>query len=332
MKKGLNWLLRNILRSSLGLLIPAALYAQTIRIDGSSTVYPISKKAVNDFQNLMQGSIKASVTISGTGGGFRKFCRDEMDINNASRPILKQEMEVCQRNNVQYLELPLAYDALTVLVNPLNNWVNFFSVGELKQLWDPAAQGRITTWRQLNPRWPNRAIKHFAPGVDSGTFDYFTEAIVGKMKSSRTDYSASEDDNILLEAIAKERDALGYFGYGYYAENQKKLRALPIDAGKGAVPPSIKTVEDGTYQPLSRPLFLYVSKKSLDRAETRQFIAFYLAKAGQIVKQLKYVPLPARGYELAIARVKNGTYGSAFGGKAEIAIKIDALLKREPKM
>ncbi|HEX6801086.1 MAG TPA: PstS family phosphate ABC transporter substrate-binding protein, partial [Candidatus Binatia bacterium] len=251
MKKVLNWLLRNILRSASGLLIPAALYAQTIRIDGSSTVYPISKKAANDFQNLMQGSIRGSVTISGTGGGFRKFCRDEIDINNASRPILKQEMDLCQKHNVQYLELPLAYDALTVLVNPLNNWVKFFSVGELKQLWEPAAQGRITTWRQLNPQWPNRAIKLFAPGADSGTFDYFTEAIVGKMKSSRTDYSASEDDNVLLEGIAKERDALGYFGYGYYAENQKKLRALPIDGGKGAVPPSIKTVEDGSYQPLS---------------------------------------------------------------------------------
>ena len=329
--KLLKALLRIIFPTASGLILPALLHAQAIKIDGSSTVYPISKKAADDFQKLMHGSITASVAISGTGGGFRKFCLEETDINDASRPILKHEMETCKKLGVQFIELPLAYDAVTVLVNPLNDWVKSFTVGGLKQLWEPTAEGRIMKWRQLNPRWPNRAIKLFAPGADSGTFDYFTEAIIGKAKASRTDYKASEDDTVLLQGIAKDRDALGYFGYGYYIENQKKLRAVPIDSGTGPVAPSIKTVEDGTYQPLSRPLFIYVSKKSLDRVETRQFIAFYLARASQIVKQLKYVPLPAHGYELAIERVRNGRYGTAFGGKSEIGMTIESLLKHEPK-
>jgi len=331
MKKLLKALLQNVSPAALSLILPALLHAQAIKIDGSSTVYPISKKAADDFHKLMKGTITASVTISGTGGGFRKFCLEETDINDASRPIQKHELEACKKLGVQFIELPLAYDALTVLVNPLNDWVKSFTVGGLKQLWEPAAEVRITKWRQLNPRWPNRAIKLFAPGADSGTFDYFTEAIIGKATASRTDYKASEDDAVLFHGIAKDRDALGYFGYGYYVENQKKLRAVPIDSGTGPVLPSVQTVEDGTYQPLSRPLFIYVSKKSLDRAETRQFIAFYLARASQIVKQLKYVPLPARGYELAIERVRNGRYGTAFGGKSEVGMTIESLLKHEPK-
>ena len=332
MKKLLKALLQNIFVAALGFTLPALLYAQAIKIDGSSTVYPISKKAADDFQKLMNGSITATIGISGTGGGFRNFCLEVSNINNASRPILKHELDLCKKFGVQFIEIPLAYDALTVLVNPHNNWVNSFSIGELKRIWEPAAQSRITHWRQIRAAWPDRVIKLFAPGADSGTFDYFTEAIIGKSKASRSDYSASEDDNVLVQAIAKERDALGYFGYGYFVQNQKKLRVVPIDGGNGPVSPSVKTVEDGTYQPLSRPLFIYISKKSLDGAEMRQFIAFYLTRASQIVKQLKYVPLPTPGYELAIERVRNGRYGTAFGGKAEIAIKIDTLLKREPQL
>jgi phosphate transport system substrate-binding protein len=332
MNERLKGLLQKVLHAALALITPALLQAQAIKIDGSSTVYPISKKAADDFQKLMQGSITATIGISGTGGGFRNFCLEVSNINNASRPILKHELDLCKKFGVQFIEIPLAYDALTVLVNPQNNWVNSFSIGELKRIWEPAAQSRITHWREIRATWPNRAIKLFAPGADSGTFDYFTEAIVGKSKASRTDYSASEEDNVLVQGVAKERDALWYFGYGYYVQNHKKLRAVPIDGGKGPVAPSVKTVEDGTYQPLSRPLFIYVSKKSLDGAEMRQFIAFYLARASQIVKQLKYVPLPTRGYELAIERVRNGRYGTAFGGKAEIGIRIDMLLKREPQL
>lgn len=331
MKKLLKALVSKFFPAALVLILPALPHAQSIKIDGSSTVYPISKKAADDFQKLMHGSITATIKISGTGGGFRNFCLEVSNINNASRPIQKHELDICKKFGVQFIEVPLAYDALTVLVNPQNNWVNSFSIAELKRIWKPAAQSRITHWRQIRAAWPDRVIKLFAPDADSGTFDYFTEAIVGKSKASRTDYSASEDDNVLVQRIANERDALGYFGYGYFVQNQKRLRAVPIDGGKGPVAPSVKTVEDGTYKPLSRPLFIYVSRKSLDGAEMRQFIAFYLARASQIVTQLKYVPLPARGYELAIERVRNGSHGTAFGGKAEIGMTIESLLKHEPK-
>ena len=331
MKKLVKALRQRVIPTAVALVVPALLHAQAIKIDGSSTVYPISKKAADDFQKLMRGSITATIGISGTSGGFRNFCLEVSNINNASRPILKHELELCKKFGVQFIEIPLAFDALTVLVNLQNHWVNSFSIAELRKIWEPAAQSRITHWRQIRADWPNRAIRLFAPDADSGTLDYFTEAVIGKSKASRTDYNASEDDNVLVEGIAKERDALGYFGYGYYVQNQKKLRAIPIDGGKGPVEPSIKTVENGTYQPLSRPLFVYVSKKSLDGAEMRQFIAFYLARALQIVKQVKYVPLPAHAYELAIERVRNGRYGTAFGGKAEIGMTIESLLKHEPK-
>jgi len=307
--------------------------AQLIRIDGSGTVYPISKAVADKFQQLMQGSIKVSVAISGTSGGFRKFCRGEIDVNDASRPILKPEMAACAKSGVQYIELPVAYDALTVMVNPRNDWVNSLTVAELKKIWEPAAQGRVTSWSQVRSAWPGRPIRLFGPGADSGTFDYFTEAIVGKARSSRNDFTASEDDNVLVQGIANERDALGYFGYAYYMENRRKLRAVPIDNGKGPVTPSMKTVEDGTYQPLSRPIFIYISRTSLlDRPETRQFVAFYLTKAQQIVKQVKYVSLPTRGYETAMDRVKNGQFGTVFGGESQIGLKIDDLLNRETKM
>jgi phosphate transport system substrate-binding protein len=300
-----------------------------VRIDGSSTVYPITKTVADKFQELMHGSITVTVAFSGTSGGFKKFCRGETDINDASRPILLTEMEVCKNLGVQFVELPVAYDALTVMVNPANAWVKSFTVAELRKIWEPAAQNRITLWSQVRSEWPQRPLRLFAPGADSGTFDYFTEAIVGKVKSSRTDFTASEDDNVLAEGIAKVRDALGYFGYGYFVENRKKLRAVPINGGKGPVEPSRKSVEDGTYQPLSRPLFIYVSKKSLDRSDVRQFVAFYLLKAPQFVSQAKYIPLPQRIYNLAIDRAENRKAGTVFDGKPAVGVKIEELLKRE---
>ncbi len=233
-------------------VLPKAAKAQIIQIDGSSTVFPITEAVSEEFQKAKKGVVKVTVGIAGTGGGFKKFCRGETDISDASRPILKQEMETCKQSGVQYIELPIAYDALTVMVNPKNDWVKALTVPDLKKMWEPAAQGKVTTWNQVRSEWPNSPLKLFGPGADSGTFDYFTEAIVGKAKSSRGDFTASEDDNVLVQGIANDRNALGYFGFAYYIENQKKLKAAPIDAGKGPVLPSAKTVEDGSYQPLQK--------------------------------------------------------------------------------
>ena len=305
--------------------------AQIIKLDGSSTVFPITEAVAEEFQKAKKGAVKVTVGIAGTGGGFKKFCRGEIDISDASRPILKQEMEACKTANVQYIELPIAYDALTVMVNPKNDWVKSLAVADLKRMWEPAAQGKVTHWNQVRSDWPNTPLKLFGPGADSGTFDYFTEAIVGKAKSSRGDFTASEDDNVLVQGIANDRNALGYFGFAYYIENQKKLKAVPIDGGKGAVAPSPKTVEDGSYQPLSRPIFIYVSKKSLDKPEVREFVEFYLKQAPQLVKQVKYVQLPQSAYTIGLDHVKKGKIGTVFGGEAEVGVKIEDLLKREAK-
>src|SRR3972149_9435374 len=235
------------LLTSLGLATKVR--AQIIQIDGSSTVFPITEAVAEEFQKAKKGAVKVTVGIAGTGGGFKKFCRGETDISDASRPILKQEMATCKNANIQYIELPVAYDALTVMVNPKNDWVKSLAIADLKKMWEPAAQGKVTSWNQVRSEWPNAPLKLFGPGADSGTFDYFTEAVVGHAKSSRGDFTASEDDNVLVQGIANDRNALGYFGFAYYVENQKKLKAVPIDGGKGAVAPSPKTVEDGSYQP-----------------------------------------------------------------------------------
>lgn len=305
--------------------------AQVIQIDGSSTVFPVTEAVAEEFQKAKKGKVKVTVGISGTGGGFKKFCRGETDISNASRPILKQEMEACKAAGIEYIELPVAYDALTVMVNPKNDWVSFMTVAELKKIWEPSAQGKITHWNQVRPNWPNAPLKLFGPGADSGTFDYFTEAIVGKTKSSRGDFTASEDDNVLVQGIANDRNALGFFGFAYYVENQKKLKAVAIDAGKGPVAPSVKTVEDGTYQPLSRPIFIYVSKKAAAKPEVKEFVEFYLKNAPNLVKQVKYVALPAKAYTIGLEHFQKGKVGTVFGGEAEVGVKIDDLLKREAK-
>lgn len=310
-------------------LLPKASKAQLIQIDGSSTVFPITEAVSEEFQKAKKGAVKVTVGISGTGGGFKKFCRGESDISDASRPILKAEMETCKQSGVQYIELPIAYDALTVIVNPKNDWVKSLNVPDLKKMWEPGAQGKVTSWNQVRSEWPNSPLKLFGPGADSGTFDYFTEAIVGKAKSSRGDFTASEDDNVLVQGVANDRNALGYFGFAYYIENQKKLRAVPIDGGKGPVLPSAKTVEDGTYQPLSRPIFIYVSKKSLDQPEVREYVDFYLKNAPSLVKQVKYVALPSSAYTIGMDHVKKGKVGTVFGGESQVGIKIEELLKRE---
>jgi phosphate transport system substrate-binding protein len=304
--------------------------AQIIQIDGSSTVFPVTEAVAEEFQKAKKGKTKVTVGISGTGGGFKKFCRGETDISDASRPILKAEMDTCKKTGISYFELPIAFDALTVIVNPKNDWVKALTVPDLKKMWEPAAQGKVTNWNQVRSEWPNTPLKLFGPGADSGTFDYFTEAIVGKAKSSRGDFTASEDDNVLVQGVANDRNALGYFGFAYYIENEKKLRAAPIDGGRGPVMPSAKTVEDGTYQPLSRPIFIYVSKKSYDsKPEVKEFVEFFLKEGPALIKQVKYVPLPQSAYTIGTDHLKKGKVGTVFGGEAGVGIKIEDLLKRE---
>jgi len=313
-------------------LAPNIVRAQIVEIDGSSTVFPVTEAVAEEFQKAKKGKIKVTVGISGTGGGFKKFCRGETDIQDASRPILKSEMADCKKIGVDYIELPVAFDALTVIVNPKNNWSPSMTVPELKKIWEPAAQGKITNWNQVRSSWPNAPLKLFGAGADSGTFDYFTEAITGKAKSSRGDFTASEDDNVLVQGVANDVNALGFFGYAYYAENTKKLKAVAVDNGKGGVAPSEKTVLDGTYQPLSRPIYIYVNKKSLAKPEVKEFADFYLKHAPKLVKEVKYVPLPDKVYTLGAGRLKSGKVGTAFGGSAEVGVTIDDLMKREPKL
>jgi phosphate transport system substrate-binding protein len=301
-----------------------------VKVDGSSTVFPITEAMAEQFQKEKKGQVQVTVGISGTGGGFKKFCNGETDISNASRPILKREMEACRSKNISYIELPVAFDALTVVVNPRNNWVKQLTVAELKTMWEPAAQGKIKTWNQVNPAWPNRPLKLFGAGTDSGTFDYFTEAIVGKAKSSRGDYTASEDDNVLVQGVATDVNALGYFGYAYYEENAKRLRAVPIVNAQGkAVLPSRKAVEDGSYNPLSRPIFIYVNSESLRRPEVREFVEFYQRQASKLIPPTGYIPLPARAYAANLDNIRRGKTGTVFGGENKVGLTIDQLMKME---
>jgi phosphate transport system substrate-binding protein len=313
-----------------GLAAAPVATAQLVKIDGSSTVFPVTEAVAEDFQKAKKGAIKVTVGISGTGGGFKKFCRGETDISNASRPILKSEMEDCKKAGVEYIELPVAFDALTVMVNPKNNFIKSMTVDELKKIWEPGAQGKITRWNQVNPSWPDAPMKLFGAGADSGTFDYFTEAIVGKAKSSRGDFTASEDDNVLVQGIARDVNALGYFGYAYYAENKDKLKAVPIveKAGKPAVEPSEKTVLDGSYQPLSRPIFIYVNAKSLGKPDVKEFVDFYLKHGAKLAKEVKYVPLPERIYTAGQERLNKMQKGTVFAGHADVGVRIDDLFSR----
>jgi phosphate transport system substrate-binding protein len=303
--------------------------ADIVKIDGSSTVFPITEAVAEDFQKEKRGAVRVTVGISGTGGGFKKFCRGEIDIVDASRPILKNEMDACKAAGVQYVEMPVAFDALTVVVNPKNDWSKTITVSELKKIWEPVAQGKITRWSQVNPAWPDEPLKLYGAGADSGTFDYFTEAIVGKAKSSRGDFTASEDDNVLVQGVASDKSALGFFGFAYYVENQKKVKAVAVDGGNGPVLPSAKTVEDGTYQPLSRPIFIYVNIKSADKPEIRQFVEFYMKNAPALVKEVKFFPLPNQAYATNLEHLNKKKLGTVFGGKSEVGLRIEELLKRE---
>jgi phosphate transport system substrate-binding protein len=317
-----------------GVLASAAAHAQVplVKVDGSSTVYPITEAVAEEFQKSKKNAVRVTVGISGTGGGFKKFCRGETDIQDASRPILVKEMADCKAAGIKYIELPVAFDALTVVVNPKNTWIKQMTPAELKAMWEPAAQGKITKWNQVNPAWPDASLKLFGAGADSGTFDYFTEAIVHKAKSSRGDFTASEDDNVLVQGVSRDTNALGFFGFAYYEENKDKLKAVPIVNPKGkAVTPSIDAVMAGEYEPLSRPIFIYVSAKATERPEVKEFVEYYLKQAAKLTKEVKYVPLGDADYKHALDNFGKKKTGTGFGGVSEVGVKISDLLKRDPK-
>jgi phosphate transport system substrate-binding protein len=304
--------------------------AQTIKIDGSSTVFPITQAIAKLFQADPSNKGQVEVKISGTTGGFEKFCAGKTDINNASRPILQAEMETCKKNGVRFMEFPIAFDALTIAVNPQNDWAKDITIAELKKMWEPAAQGKILRWNQVRPTWPDRPLKLFGAGDKSGTFDYFTEATVGKAKLSRKDYTPSEDDEVLVEGISKDPNALGYFGFAYYQENKSKLKLLAVDSGKGAILPSLQTVEKNQYQPLSRPLFIYVNpRSSSNRQILGKFVRLYINKAATIADSVGYVPLPDAVRNINYIHFNRGKTGTAFGGKARLNAKISDLLPKK---
>ncbi len=293
--------------------------AEIITVDGSSTVYPITEAVAEEFQKV-SGGVKVTVGISGTGGGFKKFCRGETQISDASRPIKASEVEACRAEGIKYIEIPVAFDGLAVMVNPKNDWVDHMTVNELKKLWEPEAQGKIMKWSDVRAGWPDEEVHLFGPGVDSGTYDYFTEAIVGKEHSSRGDFTASEDDNVLVQGIATDKFALGFFGLAYYEHNKDKLKLAAVDNenpddGAGPIAPSTETVENGTYKPLARPIFIYVSTKATENPVIQTFIKFYIEHAPELVKEVGYIALPASVYQLALERFENRKFGSVYFDK-----------------
>ncbi|MGB9800361.1 MAG: PstS family phosphate ABC transporter substrate-binding protein [Thermanaerothrix sp.] len=302
----------------------------TILVDGSSTVAPITAAIAEEFQ-AEYPNVRVPVGISGTGGGFKKFCNGETDISNASRPIKESEAELCKQNGIEYIELPVAFDGLAVMVNPKNDFVECLTVEELKKIWEPEAEGKITNWSQVREGFPNRPLNLYGAGTDSGTYDYFTQAIVGKEGASRGDFLPSEDDNVLVQGIAGDENALGFFGLAYYEENQDKLKLVAIDGGNGCVLPSLETVSNGTYQPLSRPLFIYVNRARVDeKDEISAFVAFYLKNAPTLVKEVGYIPLTPEIYELAQKRYDNRVTGSIFEGQGStVGVSLADLLAKE---
>jgi len=281
----------------------------TVKIDGSSTVFPITKTMAEEFGRV-NGRVRVTVGISGTGGGFKKFLVGETDINDASRPIKKSELAKARKNGVEFIELPVAYDGISVVINPENHFVDHLSVAELKKIWRPGSN--VKNWSDVRPGWPVKQIKLFGPGSDSGTFDYFTKVINGKEQASRADFTASEDDNALVLGVAGDENALGYFGYTYYVENRSRLHAVSIDGGSGPVTPSSRTINNGVYSPLSRPIFIYVNKASLKRPEVMAFVKFYLKNASALTGKVGYVPLPGKLYDLALSRLDNQITGSVY--------------------
>ncbi len=300
-----------------------------IVIDGSSTVFPVTEAVAEEFQKKYP-KVRVPVGVSGTGGGFKKFAVKETVISDASRPIKSSEAEQATQNGVEYIELAIAYDGLSVMINPQNNWVDKLTVEELKKIWEPAAQGKITRWNQIRPEWPDEELHLYGAGTDSGTFDYFTDAINGKEGASRGDYTASEDDNVLVQGLSGDRLALGYFGYAYYVENKDKLKLVPIVNPKTgeAVLPSMESINKSTYQPLSRPIFIYVNKEAAERPEVQEFIRFYLTEGPELVKEVGYIPLPDEYYQTFLKRFEQRKTGSLFTGGSQVGVTLGDLIKK----
>jgi phosphate transport system substrate-binding protein len=304
-----------------------------VRLDGSSTVFPISEAVAEDFR--LATGINVTVGISGTGGGFQKFCRGETDISNASRPISAVEVERCREAGIPFIELPIAYDGIALVVNPRADWIDTITLSELKRMWEPEAQGQVRRWNQIRASWPDREIHLFGAGVDSGTYDYFTQAVVGKEGASRGDFTASEDDNVLVQGIRNDELAFGFLPFAYYHENRAALKLVAVDDeldanGTGPVSPTMETIRSGTYQPLSRPVFIYVAEPSLARPEVQQFMDFYVEHAGVLAAEVGYVDLGTEGYRLVGEHLRSRRTGSAFEhGGSQVGITLEQLLSRE---
>jgi phosphate transport system substrate-binding protein len=313
---------------------PGGSVAADIKVDGSSTVFVLSEAVAEEFT---RAGHRARVTVgqSGTGGGFQKFCRGETDVSDASRPIRPTELNACEAAGIRFFEIPVAYDGIAIVVNPKAAWVDDITVQELRTLWAPEAQGKITRWSQVRAGWPDREIRLFGAGVDSGTYDYFTEAITGKEGASRGDFTSSEDDNVLVQGIAGDELALGFLPFAYYNENRQRLKLVPVDNGKaedgnGAIAPSFETIRNGTYQPLSRPLFIYISERALARPEVQQFADFYIANVGSLAEEVGYVQLGDEGYRLVAEHFKTRRAGTLFGeGGSQVGVTIEQLLAKE---
>jgi phosphate transport system substrate-binding protein len=301
---------------------PTGTTSEQIAVDGSSTVFPLAEAAAEAFTNSATGAARVTVGESGTGGGFGKFCRGETQISNASRPISTEEMTACANAQIQYIEIPIAFDGISVVVHPSNPLTNI-TLAQLKLAWEPAAQGRITQWRQINPQGPNAALQLFGPGTASGTFDYFTEAVTGDGGASRTDYTPSEDDNVIVQGVSSNPGAMGYFGYAYYEANRARVKALSVDG----VAPSPETIASGAY-PLSRPMFIYVNAEALRRPQVRRFVTYFIQNAATLAPRVGYVPLPAEAYTTYAERVANVQTGTAFGGHNDVGLSIADLLAR----
>ncbi|MFM2310954.1 MAG: phosphate binding protein [Cyanobacteriota bacterium] len=310
----------------------AAQESQSITIDGSSTVYPITQKIIEQYQASQEKTKDIEVKFSGTGGGFDKFCRGETDINNASRPIQVDEMKACNNSEVRYYELPVAFDAIVVVVNPRNDWLDSITVGKLAKIWSPDAEGKITRWNQVRPSFPDSPLNLYAPGQDSGTFDYFTEAVEGKAELSRSDLTASEDDEVLVKKVSQDSNALGYFGLSYYVQHANEMKAVAVDNGKGAVLPNRESIEQDQYQPLSRPLFIYVNAVSAqENPALREFIDFYLAQGPELVTEVGYVPLPEEAYHINEITFHTGEVGTVFEGNFQFNLTISELLRKQAR-
>ncbi len=304
-----------------------------IRIDGSSTVYPITRAVAEEFQERTDDA-RVVIGVSGTGGGFEKFCRGETAITGASRPVRAIERQRCAEAGVRFIELPVAYDGITIAVHPDNHWVSSLTVTELERMWHPHSQGRITRWSQIRSGFPDREFHLFSPGVDSGTFDYFTQAINGEEKAARGDITMSEDDNVLVHGVSTDPQGLGFFGFAYYTANKDRLKVVPIDDGdptngEGPIPPTVDNIGSGRYQPLSRPLFLYVNEADVDRPAVRHFVDFFLGEGQRYVEEVGFIPLPKRVYQLARQRFEERKTGSVFEGGSKVGVTVEELLQRD---